>query len=111
MRKPPHEAMVALGIGGSDPVPVNSAKPDSPPHVAVARIYATYQSVKQMHLRTGGDPAEATFELLVAACLFVHEGRPMRSAADLIANVAPNAETTALEWFADLIADWREGDA
>lgn len=84
---------------------------DCPPPVAAARIYATYQSVKALHLRTDGDPAEAAFEVLAVACLIIHEARPMRPAAEIIADVAPQAETTALDWFSDLIADFRKGDA
>ncbi|MCW1932650.1 hypothetical protein [Pararhodobacter zhoushanensis] len=84
-------------------------RPDSPPPVSAARILAIYRATKSLHLRTGGDPAEASFELLAAACLIIHEARPMRSAAEVIADVAPHAEVTALEWFSDMVAEWRRG--
>lgn len=86
-------------------------QPDNPPPVAAARIFAIYQFTKDMHIRTEGGQAEAAFELLVAACLIIHEARPMRPAAEMLSNVAANAETTALDWFADMIADFRKGDA
>ena len=83
---------------------------DSPAPVAAARIFALYQSVKSLHQRTGGDPAEAAFELIVAACIVMHEARPARAVPGIIADVAKDADTCAKEWFADLIAQFKRGD-
>ena len=78
--------------------------------VAAARIWAVYQSVKSMHERTGGDEAEAVYEIVTAAILILFLSRPAKPPAQIIAEIAPLAEITARDWFATEIAKVTHGD-
>lgn len=85
------------------------AKPhiDSSPEVARARINAIYKAARNLSIETGGDPAEAVFELICAATLILIEARPRKSTADLIAQAAAPATATVEAWFAEEIKAWR----
>ena len=84
--------------------------PTSTAPVAAARIWAVFQAVKALHQDTGGDPAEAVYELISAATLILLFNRTTKPPAEMVAEIAPMAETTVREWFASKIAEVRHGD-
>jgi hypothetical protein len=82
----------------------------TPPPVAAARIFAIYRGARSVAIRTGGDPAEAAYELVCAAALILYEVRTMRPVPDLIAEIAPSCDVTVRDWFASEIEEFRRGD-
>lgn len=54
------------------------------PGLARARIATIHKAVKGLSIGTGGDPAEAVFELLCVAVLIIEEARPMKRPSELI---------------------------
>ena len=79
----------------------------SPPDVARGRINALYKAARHLSIETGGDPAECAFELVCAAILILHEGRPSNTPARMIAGIAADAEACVEEWFADQLKQIR----
>lgn len=80
---------------------------NSPPDIAAARILALRDVARQISIKTGGDPAEAIFELICAAILICHEARPAKMPEAMIAQAAPDAAATVEAWFQDELKDMR----
>lgn len=75
----------------------------TPEDVAKKRILALHQMAQINCKNTGGDPAEAVFELLTAACLLAgHNLKDRHEASDLLAEILPAAARCAEGWFAPL---------
>lgn len=87
------------------------AHKDSPPEVASARIEAIYKAARKLSIETGGDPAEAMFELVAAAILIAHEARPTIKPAQMIADIAPAASATVDAWFSTYLKQIRTRQA
>ena len=86
-------------------------KADTPPEMARARIEAIYKVTSQLAQRTGGDHAEAAYELICAAILVLQEARPKVPPAELISRVAPDCAITVDDWFPDELKKFRRGQA
>ena len=75
------------------------ADTNTTPATARARIAAIHKAARELALQTGGDPAECAFELVCAAILVIHEARPAKLPADMIAGIAEGAAQTVEHWF------------
>lgn len=72
---------------------------DTPEHIVKKRILALHQMAQLNCIQTGGDPAEAVMDLLIAACAIADQQRPNHGVAELMATVMPAAIASAADWF------------
>lgn len=72
---------------------------DTTEKIAKDRINALILTARTNAIKTGGDPAEAVFELLVAAAAICDQFHPRNGVAEAFSIAVPNAIACAADWF------------
>ncbi|WP_449043704.1 hypothetical protein [Paracoccus versutus] len=72
---------------------------DTTEKIAAARIEALILTARTNAIATGGDPADAVFDLLVAAAAICDQHQVRNGVAEAFDCVVPSAIACAADWF------------